>query len=322
MKKILLMALSGIILITLCLTSSCKKDDDTNDDFVNPQVDGIRVTIPRAIVNDGKLSIFISVTDLMGVPIKGLNKNNITLTRRTNGNTENIDLFNFNTGQGGSTPIKAGLAMDYSGSMYFDSTFVPSMENAVKTFINLKNATDEMEIIKFDNNVVVVQPFTADSSLLHAAVDSAIQLGGSTALYEACLTALDNANQAVANLPNFLPAVVAFTDGVNNRPPHNPDTVVASAMQMQIPVYTIGFGGIPTYQPDTTTLQMIADSTGGRFFWTPNATDINQLYQYVSNQLSNSYIVTTPWNNKGYSTLTVTVNYQGFTATATRRVYH
>lgn len=315
MKKLFPLLMIAVLAV-LFVVSGCRKDEP------DVQIDGIDVTIPRVLLKDGKITMFISVTDLKGNAITDLSKGNVMIETIKDGQVTKISGFNLYSSTSTPTPIAAALAMDYSGSMYYDTTFVPAMEAAVKTFIGLKGLTDKLEIIKFDHNVYVVQPFTTDTILLYAAVDSVMSLAGNTAFYQACLDGLNDAAATVSSTTGVLPAVLGFTDGVNNQAPYNPDTVITKALQMQIPVYTLGFGGTPTYIPDTATLRHIADTTGGRYYYTPNPNDIQQLYQYVNGQLTGAMVVGFPWGSKANATIRVTVVYKGFVAKAEKMIFY
>ncbi len=311
----------AVLLVPLVLMTGCFKDFD-GDPAPTGKVDGIDVTIPRVVLQNGKITMFISVTDLKGNAIRNIKSNNLLIETIVNGQTTKVSNVNLYSSTSTPTPIAAALTMDYSGSMYYDSLIVPAMEDAVKTFIALKGLTDKLEIIKFDNVVYVVQPFTADTLLLYAAVDSVLQMAGSTAFYEACLTGLVDADTEVGTSTTVLPAVIGFTDGRNNVAPLDPDTVINTALQLQIPVYTLGFGGTATYMPDTVTLKEIADSTGGRYYWTPDPNDLQQLYQYVNGQLTSTVVIGFPWGSKSNATIRVTVFYQGHKATAQKMIYY
>lgn len=304
------------VMISVILVAGCNKDEPSQ------KIDGIDVTIPRILLKDGKITMFISVTDLQGNAISDLAKANIMIESVIDGQVTKISGYNLYSSTSTPTPIAAALTMDYSGSMYYDTAFVPAMETAVKTFIGLKGLTDKLEVIKFDDVVYVVQPFTTDTILLYAAVDSVMSLQGATAFYQSCLTALTDAAGSVSSTVGVLPAVIGFTDGVNNVSPLNPDTVISMALQLQIPVYTLGFGGTPTYMPDTVTLKHIADTTGGRYYWTPNPLDIQQLYQYVNGQLTGAMVVGFPWGSKANATIRVTVVYQGYVGKAEKMIYY
>lgn len=304
------------VMAVLFVVSGCRKDEP------DVQIDGIDVTIPRVLLKDGKITMFISVTDLKGNAITDLSKGNVMIETIKDGQVTKVSGFNLYSSTSTPTPIAAAMAMDYSGSMYMDTAFVPAMEAAVKTFIGLKGLTDKLEIIKFDHNVYVVQPFTTDTILLYAAVDSVMSLSGNTAFYQACLTGLHDAAASVSSTVGVLPAMLGFTDGVNNVAPLNPDTVINTALQLQIPVYTLGFGGTPTYIPDTAMLRHIADTTGGRYYYTPNPNDIQQLYQYVNGQLTGAMVVGFPWGSKANATIRVTVVYKGFVGKAEKMIFY
>jgi Ca-activated chloride channel homolog len=305
-----------VTLLTVVFITACNKDDDQP----KVKVDGIDVTIPRILLKDGKITMFISVTDLKGNPIPDLSKANIMIESIKDGQTTLISGYNLYSSTSTPTPIAAAVTMDYSGSMYWDTLSIPAMEDAVKTFIALKGLTDKLEIIKFSNNVHVVQTFTADTILLYAAVDSVLYLGGSTAFYASCLTGLVDADNEVANTTGVLPAVVGFTDGVNNEAPMLPDTVISLALQLQIPIYTVGYGAFNYI--DSTTLQLMADTTGGRYYYAPDPTDLQQLYQYINGQLTGAMVVGFPWGSKANATIRVTVMYQGFKAKAEKMIFY
>lgn len=308
---LLVVALTGVLFIT-----SCNKDDETPV----VKVDGIDVTIPRVLLKDGKITMFISVTDLKGNPIKDLSKANIAIEAEKDGQVTKISGYNLYSSTGIPTPIAAAVTMDYSGSMYWDSVSIPAMEDAVKTFIALKGLTDKLEIIKFSNTVHVVQTFTADTLLLYAAVDSALSLGGSTAFYASCLDGLVDADAEVGTNPGVLPAVVGFTDGVNNVAPLDHDTVVNRALQLQIPLYMVGYGAFNYI--DSVTLQHMADTTGGRYYYAPDPTDLQQLYQYINGQLTNAMVIGFPWGSKDNAIIRVTVFYQGHTGKAEKMIFY
>jgi Ca-activated chloride channel homolog len=314
MKRALKLFLA-VTMLTVVFVTSCNKDEEPK-----VKVDGIDVTIPRILLKDGKITMFISVTDLKGNPITDLSKANIMIEAIKDGQSTLISGYSLYSSTGTPTPVAAALTMDYSGSMYWDTLSIPAMEDAVKTFISLKGLTDKLEIIKFSNGVHVVQTFTTDTLLLYSAVDSVLNLGGSTAFYASCLTGLDDVNLEVANTTGVLPAVVGFTDGVNNEPPYLPDTVINLALQLQIPVYTIGYGAFNYI--DSATLQLMADTTGGRYYYAPDPTDLQQLYQYINGQLSGAVVVGFPWGSKANATIKVTVMYQGFKATASKMIFY
>jgi Ca-activated chloride channel family protein len=232
--------------------------------------------------------------------------------------------------------IAVALTMDYSGSMYvgnYDETSdkyqrIIDMESGVKTFINALKITDEAEIIKFDDVVHVVQPFTSSKQLLSQAVDSVLYLGGATALFQSIYTGVQDV--ATQSASSYARAVVAFTDGGENSSSIDMTTLLQTAQSNSIPVYTIGLldsvlhSTPPGYYSDEANLVMIADSTGGFYFYAPSAAQLTQVYDKISGQLSNAYSMSITWPSSSLPasgttvTAIITVTYNGLTSVYSR----
>ncbi len=159
------------------------------------------------------------------------------------------------------------------------------MEEALRSFIGLKAASDQLSVIKFASSVEEVQPFTADKTLLTDAIEIDPSIGSSTAFYSACELGLDQAYQ----LSNVLPLVIGFTDGGDNASSISLSNLIEKSKNLVIPVYTVGFGNA---QKDN--LQLLADETGGRFYYAPSGNDIADLYKVINGQLRKLYIL--EWN--------------------------
>jgi len=315
--RILGIALFAAMLVVVI--SGCRKDPmdpkkpyENLSDVTTTQVVS---TLPRIEVSNGNLTIFLSVTDQIGYPIVGLNKLNFEVAMINDAGVQVIDdiLLSSTGGPGTLHNVAGALTLDYSGSMHVDSMDIPNMEAAVHAFIDLKSTPDIMEIIKHDHVVQLMQAFTSDSALLHAAVDddTTYTFGGSTAFYHACMNGLVDTHDTITGLTGWLPAVIGFTDGKNNQMPIQPDTLVSLALQYQIPIYTVAYGSFTGQNaPDTAALQFLADTTGGRYFFTPTSAGLQTLYQYINGQLTNAYVITFPFGNKANATIKVTTTYK------------
>jgi hypothetical protein len=89
------------------------------------------------------------------------------------------------------------------------------------------------------------------------------------------------------------PAVLALTDGQENASSNLKQDAIDVANQAGVPVYTIGLGsGV-----NTSDLQDVADQTGGRFFEAPSSSDLETVYEEISQQLSSRYAVTYETSN-------------------------
>ena len=285
------------------MLNACQKDDIS----VEPEkkITSINTKILR-IVDDqkGGLNIFVSVTNQNGIAIEGLNESN-------------FDIFRMDGDQ--AIPVKesgpsflpsviiSALTMDYSGSMYSDTTSIPAMENAIGTFINMKNPYDQIEIIKFSDTVELIVPLTpVNNTLLNGVFNPNFNGHGQTAFYRAVMRGQDDVWNLAQYNPTYLPSVIGFTDGKNNLAPLTMDSLLYKSLYYQIPVYTVGYG----VNPDTASLRTIADSTGGAYAWNPSSTGLAVLYQIVNGQLSNTVVIPIPPPpSKGRVAYRVTANY-------------
>jgi len=278
--------LAAILLVFLLIFNACQKDEELPNEN---RTTSINAKILRIVDNQQNgLNIFVSVTDQKGNAIKGLSRGNFKISM-IDGNS--VTPIKINGPTSLPSVIITALTMDYSGSMFADTVSVPAMENALVAFINMKNAYDQIEIIKFSDTVEVVAPLNTSIQPLVSAVYSSNFYGHkSTALYRAIMKGQDDVWALAQNNPTYLPSVIGFTDGKNNLAPLTMDSLLYKSLYWQIPVYTVGYG----VQPDTAALRTIADSTGGAYAWNPSTTGLSVLYQIVNGQLSNTVIIPIP----------------------------
>ncbi len=165
--------------------------------------------------------------------------------------------------------VSVGLVMDYSGSM--DSALV-DMEAAAHTFVNNMNQGDRASVVKFDDEVGVIQGFTDDLNAVNTAID--VPFGGSgTAIYDALAEAA-----ALIQPEQLRKAIVLLTDGEDNSSSISLDSATALAVAAGAPVFVIGLGdGV-----DSTILAQIASQTGGQLFIAPDPSDLAAIYQEIA----------------------------------------
>ncbi len=331
MKKLYTFLFMSIAILCIFLISGCD-EDVTNPS--NVQVTQINANGSLAATSGTQAQGTLLIADQSGNPITGLTSQNVTVNlvwgnMAQTGSSVTCTVLIQSLSQSGKN-IAVATTMDYSGSMEtggWNSTAskyqqILDMENGVKTFVNALAANDICEIIKFDSYVEVFQTFTSSKQALINAVDSSGWFGGSTALYQSIYTGVEDV--AALSSSSYARAVVAFTDGVENASSVNFNTMVRAANANAIPVYTIGlfdssYHTTPPgqYYSGERILVEIADSTGGFYFYAPNATELVQIYNSISGQLTNAYTITITWPTTTLPasgtvvTAFITVNYNG-----------
>ena len=226
-----LYTLAAVLFTFLIILNACQKDDNFE---YEKEITSIKAKILRIVDNQkGGLNIFVSVTNQKGEAIKGLSKKNFEITM-IEGNIETPIPITDST----SLPsvIITALTMDYSGSMYGDTVSIPAMETALGTFVNMKNTYDHIEIIKFSDSIDVTVPLTTSTtSLLNGIADTSFAGHGFTSFYRAVIKGLDDVQTLAASNPTYLPSVIGFTDGWNNRTPLTMDTLLLNSLLIKYP---------------------------------------------------------------------------------------
>ncbi len=301
----------ALALSLLLLFGGC----DKNSSSTGPNAGGVTQIVANgslAPVSRTQAQGTLVVADQNGSPVTGLAAENIQARLvwglpKASAPDSVVGAVTLQTVTQSGKSIAVALTMDYSGSMDtspYDSVSgksqrIVDMENGVKTFVNALMTSDKAEIIKFDETINVAQSFTSSKQLLLKAIDSVYYLGGSTALFQSIYTGVQDV--ATQSASSYARAVVAFTDGGENSSTIDMTGLLQAAQSNGIPIYTIGLldssyhSTPPGYYSDEANLVMIADSTGGFYFYAPSAAQLTQVYDKISGQLSNAYSVSITW---------------------------
>ncbi len=166
---------------------------------------------------------------------------------------------------------------DYSGSM--SDAWVQAMAEGVHAFIDRMRFGDEGMYIAFDHVIINQSGKFLPPKELRNTVTGAGLTRGWTALYDAIYQGLEAADDAPF-LTNK--AVIALTDGMNNRGTSSTGPLIQKANDISVPVFTIGLGT----SINSSALQNIADETGGIYLERPTADDLQELYHEVMRELA------------------------------------
>ncbi len=324
MKKTYYISIVAVfLLVSSLIYVGCSKDDNP----VTPPngVTSIQANGTVQQVSRTNTTGTLIVVDQNGAPINNLSSSNVTAYLRwpakTADSVSGAVTVTSNTGSGKN--VSGAVTMDYSGSM--GSSQILCMENGVKTYINAMGSNDQSEIIKFDDMVIVAQPFTSNKALLINAVDSNFSLGGSTALYQSIYKGTTDLIPISAS--SYIKAVIAFTDGGENASSVSRATMINTALSNAIPVYSI-FLYSDTTNSLAKDMRNIADTTGGFFFWAkPDSTCSSSLagvYNTIKGQISGSYTMNIVWPSSSLPVtgtvvrVTVYIDYNGMKTSFTK----
>ncbi len=283
----LILVASSVMLMlnTACnLTSPSAPAMYSNPDDYNTT--SIEIGILQSYIIGNDISTFASVVDQEGIPISNLNYGNFVIAEKSASHPEYVqidydDITMTTVGESGSD-ISVAFCMDYSGSM--PSTSITDMENSVIAFIDLMQSADRGEIIKFAASVEVIQLFTSNKNDLISAVSA--QYTGSTS-FTAVLDAIYSGVVDASGEGTDVQVIIPLTDGEDNASIHTYDEVVNVANSNGIALYTIGLGA----SVSEWFLESLAQDTGGRYFYAPTSSEMEYIYELISSQISETYIL-------------------------------
>jgi Ca-activated chloride channel homolog len=189
------------------------------------------------------------------------------------------------------------LVLDVSGSMSaqdLQPTRLGAARQAAKSLIAGLPRGAQVGVVSFSDTASLNAPLSNDPAASLQALDH-LTAGGGTAAGDGLSLALDQLAQRPTNSQSErAPAVVVLlSDGESNsgRPPA---TVAARAQQEGVTVNTIGIGerGVATRLNqqtsvglDESTLQNIAETTNGQYFYAADAGQLQQVYAKLGSQI-------------------------------------
>jgi len=191
-------------------------------------------------------------------------------------------------------PIALSLLIDTSTSM--EQTIGLAQQAAIG-FAKRLGPSDLAQIIDFDNSIVILQEFTREAAQLETAIRKT-RAGGSTALYQAIYTALDEQKRVRARTAEELrrQAIVVLSDGEDTSSIIEYEQVLESAKRSEVVVYAIGLrakNSLPKrgFNIAEFVLRTLSQETGGRVFFIEDARQLASIYDQIADELANQYTI-------------------------------
>lgn len=202
-------------------------------------------------------------------------------------------------------PLYVGVLMDTSSSTAGKLRFEKEAAlNFIHTVARIRK--DQVAFITFDDNVRLLQDFTARLDLLDRAVNSVKKPGNHTSLYDAVWQICD---EKMRSIPGRR-ALVVITDGDDTYSRATLRDAVDIAQRTETVIFAIstkaGFSGsVPGVEAGQVSdrgdrdLEKLCEETGGRAFFTGDILALERSFGRVARELRSQYIVTyRPTNNR------------------------
>lgn len=189
---------------------------------------------------------------------------------------------------GQSVPITTMLVIDISGSMDKNGKLDAAKE-AAKTYVSQMRSGDQAGLMTYDTQTYYVQPITADTNVLIAAID-ALTTGSDTAMYNALAEAQTNLEAVTGRK-----SIIVLTDGLDNKSQRTADDVISAISTSGLTISTIGFGDATSLGQvglDEAGLKSLAEKTGGLYAFADDAESLSAIFQQYGQVLQSEYALT------------------------------
>lgn len=195
-------------------------------------------------------------------------------------------------------PIALAVLLDTSNSM--EEKLATAQEAAIG-FVRRMRKDDTMEVIDFNSQVRIPQPFTADTAALERAIRQTT-VNGSTSLYNAIYVSLRELSKQRAVSADDIrrQAIVVLSDGDDTTSLVSYDDLMELAKQSGIGIYTITLRskylvtqaaqrGHSYFSQSEYGMKALAQETGARSFFPMDVSELPTIYSAIAEELATQY---------------------------------
>jgi len=280
-----------VFLFFILLFSVLVYSQDHSDDVV--RVDTSLVVVP------------VRVIDSNGRFIPNLKKENF---RVFEDKTEQ-EIADFETD---NAPFTVALMLDVSDSTKFK---LKEIQDAAVAFLNQLRPNDNAIVFAFDSNLVKVYEGNTKSLENLKASIQLTQTGGGTSLYDAVGVVV---NGYLKKASQRKKAIVLFTDGVDTQSRETYLNSLRTAQESNALIYSIQYDTLSdtrqkdtnltpgttvnivtakgeflsvAYKRGTTYLNLLSNSSGGRFYFADTVENLTKTFSQIASELSQQYML-------------------------------
>jgi Ca-activated chloride channel homolog len=184
-------------------------------------------------------------------------------------------------------PLRLAILIDTSNSIRERFRF---QQEAATAFIDgtVRPRQDRALVVSFDTAAELVTDLTDNLSVLEKAIQG-LRPGGGTSMYDAIFFACRDKLMQDQPLYKFRRAMVILSDGEDNQSRNTRDQALEMAQKADVTIYTISTNITHIETEGDKVLRYFAAETGGQAFFPFKASDLNQSFENIANELRHQY---------------------------------
>ncbi|MFN2455285.1 MAG: VWA domain-containing protein [Pyrinomonadaceae bacterium] len=233
-------------------------------------------------INSDLISLTVTVTDLYGRYVTGLNKNAFAIL--DDKLPQEITFFSDE-----DAPVSVGVVFDVSGSMGGDK--IQHAREALKRFIDTSHESDEYFLVGFNSRAQLLLNRTRNGD---AVLDKLtfVQTKGQTALYDACYLGVEK----VARGTHPKRALLLISDGQDNSSRYTFNELRRLLKESDVTIYSIGILGAGDASSSfgvggQAILTELSGVSGGKAFFPNTSAEMDEIFERIALELRHQYSI-------------------------------
>ncbi|MBK6751793.1 MAG: VWA domain-containing protein [Pyrinomonadaceae bacterium] len=228
------------------------------------------------------VTLTLTVTDLYGRYVSGLNKNAFQIA--DNGEPQEITFFSDS-----DAPVSVGILFDVSGSMSGDK--INKARKALSRFILTSHPSDEYFLIAFNSRAQLLLDRTRDGDAVLQKL-TLVQPKNNTALYDAVYLGIERVTRG----SHQKRALLIISDGQDNASRYNFGEVRRLMKEADVVTYSVGIMSRgdtmsgPGMQGQSF-LDEISSVTGGKSFYPDTDVEMDEIFERIALELRHQYSI-------------------------------
>jgi Ca-activated chloride channel family protein len=236
----------------------------------------------RIRIQTDLVTLTLTVTDIYGRYVSGLNKNAFTIVDENE--EQEITFFSDS-----DAPVSIGIIFDISDSMSGEK--IAKARKALERFLNTSHPMDEYFLIAFNSRAQLLLDRTRDADAVLRKL-TLVDPKSNTALYDACYLGIERVSRGTHQKK----ALLVISDGQDNASRYNFNEVRRLMRESDVITYAVGIldprdARSMEGMRGQAFLDSLTSVTGGKAFYPRNDVELDEIFERIALELRHQYSV-------------------------------